>query len=1154
MTPLTFETSTSQNMKTSLSCPTSILRPSPANHPRPAGSGSTKSKGRIKIATLVVALALLLSSRAASAATYTWTGAGVNGNTDYKWSNPGNWQGLVAPQPGEQGVALVFPNTGAPRNTTNDVLNLVLSSVLFQGANYGIHGGPNGITMTLLGAGGGSFAVVGAANNCQFGPGTRLHLGSTGAVAVASGSALLIKSRISGVPGFSKLSPGTLSLQATQANTFSGTVQVLDGVLVLKNQGISVPGSLVIGDGDASYSPVVRLDVGGQIADASAVTVNRNGELVLADVDDTIGSLTLIGGSVDTGNGILTLNGDVRAQKPASSSVAGQIYGHLDLGILTRSFTVPNADSQLYIWAHISGGNIGNAYAGMTKLGAGRLMLAVSNSYPGYTAVSEGILSLQNSATPGSTNRGTTIAEGAQLQLFKSAVAEEALTLYGSTSTNPFVVFSASNSWAGPVAINGRCVVSGPGSDDWLTLSGALSGPGTLQKIGAGTLTLAGGDTDPLTGGIEVDAGVVRLAKTLAPIRGPLHVGRPGAGILNYAPASVVIDGDNQLHPGAHVAIHFGAKLDLNGHSELLDSLRMDGGTVETGPASLAVGYSITNVAPILPAVINGHLAIGFSVSIHTETNSALTINADIKSLPGGIGELRKVGAGRLTFTKANKYEQETRILDGELELVGEGNLGNAPVVHSSVEHNGLLTLNNSTNLLMQVDVYPHDGRDAIHYRGTNFYDSYLLFGGGENIIRAVPNPFETNAHLTFGHRLGNAGGGAGLYGPVIFDGPGTVQIYTAPGNIPQESLYNGSTWLKEGTLLLDHPANNTCIPTALTIGQDSGPSAMVRTLADEQIKDAVAVTIKATGRLDLDGHKETIRALSGGFNAVVRLANGELVVDGSSGASTFDGFMFGIGGRLTKNGASTLTLGGNNSYTGATTVNGGKLNVNGNQAQSAVQLLSGGSLGGNGRVGIVSSLIGIVEPGTSVGILKCLGYAMNANFSTLRMELAGATPGTGHDQLEVTGAVNLQGTALELKLNGAGAVSNQYVIVKNDGVDAVTGNFTGLPDGATLTAGGASFQIAYNGGDGNDVVLIQTSLPAAPQIGGVQMLGDGTIQITATGVPNAAYEVEATTSLTPPVSWTSLGSVNANGAGLIQFIDVDATSFPVRFYRFVVP
>src|SRR5262245_1947133 len=99
--------------------------------------------------TLVTALLAFVGNL--RAATYTWTGAGFNGDTDYKWSNPMNWQGLAAPQNGEQNVQLIFPNTGAPRNTTNDVINMVLSSVVFQGANYSVHGGASGITMTLAG-------------------------------------------------------------------------------------------------------------------------------------------------------------------------------------------------------------------------------------------------------------------------------------------------------------------------------------------------------------------------------------------------------------------------------------------------------------------------------------------------------------------------------------------------------------------------------------------------------------------------------------------------------------------------------------------------------------------------------------------------------------------------------------------------------------------------------------------------------------------------------------------------------------------------------------------------------------------------------------------------------------------------------------------
>jgi autotransporter-associated beta strand protein len=45
-------------------------------------------------------------------------------------------------------------------------------------------------------------------------------------------------------------------------------------------------------------------------------------------------------------------------------------------------------------------------------------------------------------------------------------------------------------------------------------------------------------------------------------------------------------------------------------------------------------------------------------------------------------------------------------------------------------------------------------------------------------------------------------------------------------------------------------------------------------------------------------------------------------------------------------------------------------------------------------------------------------------------------------------------------------------VIIANDGADAVTGTFTGLPEGATIAFNGATLQVSYVGGTGNDITL----------------------------------------------------------------------------------
>ncbi len=87
-------------------------------------------------------------------------------------------------------------------------------------------------------------------------------------------------------------------------------------------------------------------------------------------------------------------------------------------------------------------------------------------------------------------------------------------------------------------------------------------------------------------------------------------------------------------------------------------------------------------------------------------------------------------------------------------------------------------------------------------------------------------------------------------------------------------------------------------------------------------------------------------------------------------------------------------------------------------------------------------------------------------------MTLNGTTAGAGYDQLSVTGTVNLAGATLNVNLAFTPALGSAFMLIQNDGKDAVLGTFAGLPEGATLMLNGMTFQISYVGGTGNDVVL----------------------------------------------------------------------------------
>src|SRR5206468_9312914 len=79
-------------------------------------------------------------------------------------------------------------------------------------------------------------------------------------------------------------------------------------------------------------------------------------------------------------------------------------------------------------------------------------------------------------------------------------------------------------------------------------------------------------------------------------------------------------------------------------------------------------------------------------------------------------------------------------------------------------------------------------------------------------------------------------------------------------------------------------------------------------------------------------------------------------------------------------------------------------------------------------------------------------------------------------DNFVINGTVTLGGATLTTSLLNLFAPStstpDRFTIINNDDVDAVSGTFSGMFEGQVFTAGSSTFQISYQGGTGNDVVL----------------------------------------------------------------------------------
>ncbi|MCI0359098.1 MAG: hypothetical protein L0211_11520, partial [Planctomycetaceae bacterium] len=147
--------------------------------------------------------------------------------------------------------------------------------------------------------------------------------------------------------------------------------------------------------------------------------------------------------------------------------------------------------------------------------------------------------------------------------------------------------------------------------------------------------------------------------------------------------------------------------------------------------------------------------------------------------------------------------------------------------------------------------------------------------------------------------------------------------------------------------------------------------------------------------------------------------------------------------------------------------------------ALGGVEVGSGEKLAGSGAVSgnIVVLAGGVVTPGASPGVVSTLaGNVTLLGGAIYVVEVNGLLPGTGYDQINVQGAVDVSGAVLSL----AGGSSRPptgtiFTLIENDGSDEITGQFQGLAEGATVRFGGIEATISYKGGTGNDVTLTVT-------------------------------------------------------------------------------
>jgi autotransporter-associated beta strand protein len=174
------------------------------------------------------------------------------------------------------------------------------------------------------------------------------------------------------------------------------------------------------------------------------------------------------------------------------------------------------------------------------------------------------------------------------------------------------------------------------------------------------------------------------------------------------------------------------------------------------------------------------------------------------------------------------------------------------------------------------------------------------------------------------------------------------------------------------------------------------------------------------------------------------------LIVTGSHNITATGAFFEvpGATGILIKNGTGKLTLTGNSTFLGDTTVNGGVLQVDGSIASIRTFVNPGGTLAGIGLIGgTVFNNGGNVQPGDAPGILTVNGNYFQSHTGTLTIQLTGGND-SQHSGLFVGNHASIDGNLRIVKL-GQGPL-----LKVGDKIDIVAAN-----NGVTGTFSNVSYQ-----------------------------------------------------------------------------------------------
>jgi autotransporter-associated beta strand protein len=954
---------------------------------------------------------------------------------------------------------------------------------------------------------------------------------------------------------FIRLAPSSASTTNSnlifQAASGSANLTVASGATGNYTIGASTPGYVTLGsnlnvDHNGSGNLLISKNIHGT---GFGITKNGAGTLILSGVNSFTGNLAINAGtlSIDSINnaGAGTLGNSTNTITLGSFGNTGTLhYSSAASGSSTRSFSLAtggtgsfNTVGNLTISGVISGDGE------MLKDGAGRLIISGNNTFNSKLTIANGEINITSTGAIGGGNFTADIVNNGSLNFLASPTqrvhgiisGSGSLSLNGSAQVD--VNLYGANTFSGGVSIGG----------------GATLNLGNSYALGSGTLTLASGVIDNITAGnlvnsnnnnmiwggnftfygtdnLDLGSGNASMTKSLTitartktlTIGGNISDGGNNYGITLSSVASgvLVLSGNNSF--GGGISISSGTlsvnndgalgtgKLTINGFNVAIDN--RSGVTVVNARNNAIdlLGNSFNFIGT------NGSLNLGTGAVRMLSNSQTVTVASNSLTFGGaisGVGySLTKNGSGALILGGANTFTGGVILNAGTLGINNAAALGNGSftIAGGTIDNTSGAAITNSRNNTISWNA-------NFTFAGSND----LNLGTGAVTISAPRTVTTSSSNLTMGGVI------SGMGFSLTKNGSGALILGGA-------NTFSGGVILNAGTLGIHNAAalgNGIFTIAGGTIDNTSG--ATITNSRNNAMNWNADFAFTGTNNLNL------------GTGAVSLNASRTVSING--GNLTVGGIISGTGFGLTKAGAGTLTLTGNNTYSGTTTINAGTLSVSG-----GVAILDTGTVSLANTAEVVLSIAASERIGSLIGGGSTGGTVSVASGQTLTIGETGTNTYegifAGSGSVSKVSAGNLTLTNSSSSLSGGVKIDNGSILVAgigNTGANSSLGTNGTIQLGAETSVG----TLVWNGAadETTDKVIDLKSTTTTSSGGTITSnvtgytltftsnmisTGSGDKTFTLNGVGNTVFAGNIVNGANTTMSFTKSGAGNATLSG----------------------